>query len=577
MPKKNDTVLSIDPASIKMLEKAKSDEVLTIWDRYSKVKSQCKFGTQGVCCNICIMGPCKKEGNCGIDGDGIVARNLARGVAAGAAAHSDSGREIISTFLMQANGKAEDFTISNENKLKILAKELEIETEGLSIKEIAQKVGEKALAEFGRQSGESPLAKRAPDKLKERWKKLGVMPRGIDREIVETMHQTHVGMGAEYKRLIYSMIKSSLADGWGGSMFATEFSDILFGSPKPIRSRANLGVIDEKMVNILVHGHEPILSEMIVQASRDEELIDLAKEKGAEGINIAGICCTANEILMRQGLPVAGNFMQQELAIITGAVETMVVDVQCILPSLSNAAKCYHTKLITTSDKATIPNVEHKNFEPENALENAKHIVREAVENFSNRKNGSITIPDEKMDLVAGFTAENVYNFLGGTYRSTYRPLNDAIIAGRIRGVVGVVGCNNPKICHDYGHVNLVKELLKKDVLVVQTGCSAIASAKAGLLKPESAFKYAGKGLQEICEAVGIPPVLHVGSCVDNSRILIGCCEMVKEGGIGDDICELPVAAAAPEAMSEKSLSISAYAVGSGIFTVYSPQPKVSG
>jgi carbon-monoxide dehydrogenase catalytic subunit len=197
-----------------------------------------------------------------------------------------------------------------------------------------------------------------------------------------------------------------------------------------------------------------------------------------------------------------------------------------------------------------------------------------AVENFPNRDKNKVQIPREKEDLVAGFTAESVFNFLGGRFRATYRPLNDAIIQGRLRGAAGVVGCNNPNVCHDYGHLEMTKELIKNDVLVVATGCSAIASAKAGLLQPEAAFKFAGKGLQEICEAVGIPPVLHVGSCVDNSRILITLTNVVNEGGLGEDISELPVAGAAPEWMSEKAISIGFYFVASGVFTIFgTPQP----
>ncbi len=577
--------LSVDPASIEMLKKAEKEEVPTVWDRYENMKPRCGFGELGICCTICNMGPCRidpfgegtQAGSCGADADVIASRNLVRRVASGTAAHSDHGRDLAHTLLLAASGKAPDYTNFNVDKLFSLAEELGIKCENLSVNDIAAKVAEIMLDQFGSQFGEIIFTKRAPEKQVERWRNLKVMPRGIDREIVELLHKTHVGVDSDYKNIIYSGLKAAIADGWGGSMIATDLSDILFGSPKPVRASVNLGVIEEKMVNIIIHGHEPTLSEMLVKASKDKDLNRLAEEQGAEGINVAGMCCTANEILMRQGLPVAGNFLQQELAIITGAVEAMVVDVQCIMPSLFEITNCYHTKLITTSDKAKIKDTIHFSFDEKNALETAKRIIKTAVENFQNRKKDLVNIPNEKMELVAGFTSENIFHFLGGRFRASYRPLNDAIISGRIRGVAGVVGCNNPKICHDFGHLTLVKELIRNDVLVVQTGCSAIASAKAGLLKPEAAFKYAGKGLSEICETVGIPPVLHMGSCVDNSRILTACTEMVKEGGIGDDISRLPVAAAAPEAMSEKAVAISFYAVASGIFTVFSPQPNVFG
>jgi carbon-monoxide dehydrogenase catalytic subunit len=307
---------------------------------------------------------------------------------------------------------------------------------------------------------------------------------------------------------------------------------------------------------------------MIVVAAQDPEMVALAKSKGAKGINIAGMCCTANEILMRHGIPLAGNFLQQELALVTGAVEAMVVDIQCIMQSLPDIAQCYHTKIITTSPKAKIPGAIHIQFDERNAMESARAIVKAAIENFPNR-GSNINIPTEQTDLIAGFSHETINYLLGGLFRASYRPLNDNIINGRIRGVAGVVGCNNPRVRHDDIHTTMVKELIKNDVLVIQTGCSAMAAAKAGLMTPEAASKYAGKGLASVCEAVGIPPVLHLGSCVDNSRILIAATAMVKDGGLGDDISELPVAGAAPEWMSEKAISIGQYFVGSGVFTVF--------
>ncbi|MBU2062880.1 MAG: carbon monoxide dehydrogenase, partial [Candidatus Omnitrophica bacterium] len=389
----------------------------------------------------------------------------------------------------------------------------------------------------------------------------------------ELLHTTTMGVDNEYRNLMLTGMRCALADGWGGSMIATDLQDVLLGRPVPIRSKVNLGVLKEDEVNVVVHGHEPVLSEMAVKASRDPELLKLAKEKGANGINLAGICCTANEVLMRQGVPVAGNFLQQELAIITGAVEVMMVDVQCIMPALEQLASCFHTKLITTSPKARFPGVKHIQFTEEKAYAVSKQIIREAIDNYPNRIKEKVNIPKQTMDLVAGFTKEVVFQILGGTYRASYRPLNEGIISGRLRGVAGVVGCNNPKQTHDLFHVELVKELMKKDVLVLQTGCSAIACAKAGFLVPEAAKQYAGRGLQEICDAVGIPPVLHLGSCVDNSRILTAACEIIKEGGLGEDLSDIPAAGAAPEWMSEKAITIGFYFVASGVYTVFGADP----
>ncbi len=584
MTKNTRKVRSVDSATVQTLAKAEREGLSTIWTRHEQMEPRCGFGELGICCTLCLMGPCRidpfqeeeQQGCCGASADAIVARNFARAVAGGVAAHSDHGRGLALTLLATARGETKDFRIGDSEKLGRLADEFGVSREGNEL-EIAGRVAEAILHQFGRQEGNLVSARRAPEGQQEFWKSADVFPRGIDRDIVEALHRTHVGVDSDYRSILLGACRTALADGWGGSMLATDISDVLFSSPWPVRAQVNLGVLREDEVNIVVHGHEPSLAEMMVRASREPDLLKKAESLGARGINLAGICCSANEILMRQGLPVAGNFLQQELAIATGAVEMMAVDVQCILPGVGEIAACYHTRMVTTSPKAKIPGVQHVPFEEARALEVARELISSAVENFPNRDPSRVEIPEEKMDLVAGFTAENIFHHLGGRYRSSYRPLNDGIASGRIRGVVAVIGCNTPKKVHDESHLQLVRDLLSKDVLVVQTGCAAIACAKAGLMKPEAAWESAGKGLREICEAVGIPPVLHMGSCVDNSRILMACTEMVREGGIGEDISQLPVAGVAPEAMSEKAVAIATYTAASGIMTVFAPPPRVHG
>lgn len=563
--------LSVDQASQEVLTKIKDIE--TVWERYEKMLPQCKFGSTGICCSNCVMGPCRiipkrglLKGICGATAEIITARNLVRMIAAGASAHSDHGRGVARTLLLLGEGKTKDYKIKDKEKLFALAEEYGIETLNKNEVDVALEIAKIAYLEFSQQEGELRFISRAPLKRQKIWKDLGIIPRGIDREVVETMHRTNIGVDNDELNLIKQGFRTSLADGWGGSMIATELSDIMFGSPVPIRAKVNLGVLRPENINIVVHGHEPILSDIIVDAVRDPELVEYAKSLGAKEICLSGICCTANEILMRHGLPIVGNFLQQELAITTGVVDVMLVDVQCVFPELGNLCHCFHTKLISTSPKAKFPFAEHIEFKEEEALDIAKRIVKIAVDNYKNRVEANENTTLKTMDLIAGFSAENVSNILGGKYRSTYRPLNDAIISGRIRGVVGVVGCNNPKQLHDDCHITLVKELIKNDVLVVSTGCSAIANAKAGLLKA-AATEFCGKGLKEVCETVGLPPVLHFGSCVDCSRILVTVCNILLEGGLGNDISDLPVAGAAPEWMSEKAVSIGFYVVGSGITT----------
>lgn len=557
-----------------LLEHALPDGVDTAFQRAEKVKP-CPIGAAGACCKNCYMGPCRfnpkkpdeVKGVCGADINTVAARNFARAVAAGTAAHSDHGRDVAKTFLEAVRGHIKGYEIKDTVKLLALAKDFGVKTDDRSVTDIAQELGAKCLNEFSKQDETQVLLKRAPAKRQQLWNDLGVAPRGIDREVVEMLHRTAIGVDMDYKHILRQASRCALADGWGGSMISTELQDIMFGTPVPIRTQVNLGVLKKDEVNIIIHGHEPLLAEMIVRASREPELINLAKQKGAKGINVVGMCCTGNEILLRHGIPMGGNFLQQEIAILTGAVEAMIVDVQCVMQSLPSLAKCFHTKIITTSPKAQMPGAQHMEFHENDALNISKNIMRTAVENYPNRPK-TTHLPDKKTDLIAGFSHETINYMLGGSFRASYRPLNDNIINGRIRGVVGVVGCNNPRTPHDKSHINLVKELIGNDILVVETGCAAIACAKEGLLIPEAATA-AGKGLAEVCAAVGMPPVLHCGSCVDNSRILVACSEMVREGGLGTDISDLPVAGCAPEWMSEKAIAIGQYFVASGALVVF--------
>jgi len=571
-------IKSIDRATVELIEKAEREKIGTVFSRADELKP-CPIGVEESCCKICAMGPCRlprpkkgedkvRVGVCGATIETIVARNFARKVAAGAASHSDHAREVVQTFIKTAKGEAQGFAIKDEIKLLAVALDFGITIEGREVGDIAKELGEKALNEFGKQDGELVYIGKAPLKRQEIWKKLGVTPRGIDREVVEIMHRTHMGVDQDYRHILLQAARAALADGWGGSMISTDLQDIMFGTPVPVLGSINLGVLKEDHVNIIVHGHEPLLPELLVVATRDPEIRKLTEKTGAKGINLAGMCCSANEVLMRHGIPCAGNFLQQELALVTGAVELMTVDVQCQMQGLQSVAECFHTRLITTSDRAMIEGATHIEFHPEHGLDTAKKILKMAIENYPNRRH-AVCIPSRKQDVVAGFSHETINYLLGGLFRASFRPLNDNIMNGRIRGVAGVVGCNNVRTPHDSAHIAMIKELIRNDVIVLTTGCAAMACGKEGLLTPEAAKLYAGSGLAEVCEAVGIPPVLHLGSCVDNSRILIAATAMVKEGGLGDDISDLPAAGAAPEWMSEKAIAIGQYFVASGVFTVF--------
>ncbi|MFZ7113080.1 MAG: anaerobic carbon-monoxide dehydrogenase catalytic subunit [Desulfatiglandales bacterium] len=565
---------TICEATAQMLEKAERDGVETAFHRAAEMKA-CPIGADSACCKHCSMGPCRlsakdpygKVGVCGATIDTIMARNFARMVASGAAAHTDHGMSMLDLFREVVNGNIQEYQIKDPIKLREVAGEIGIEVEGRSTEEIAKDLYKELERTYVQVEGEIPFAQRVPRKTLETWRKQGVVPRGAMREIMELMHRTHMGVDQHYENITKQCSRTALADGWGGSMVATEISDILFGTPTPVRAEVNMGCLKEDEVNIIIHGHEPNLFESMLDSVSDPSLIQAAKDAGAKGINLVGMCCSGAEMLSRHGIPHAGNFMSTEAILITGAVDAMGVDVQCIKQGLAKVADCYGTRLFTTNPRCHIEGAEHIEFVEHEPRKCTDEIVEMAIVRFKNR-NLPIEIPKIKNLGIHGFSHEYVNYMLGGTFRASYTPLNDNIINGRIRGVAGVVGCTNPRVRHDWVHVEMVKELIKNDVLVVQTGCSQISLAKAGLYTPEAAH-LAGEGLREVCEAVGMPPVLGLGSCVDNSRILIACAEMVRVGGLGDSIADLPVAGAAPEWMSEKAISIGHYFVASGVFTVF--------
>lgn len=583
---------SADPAAVEMLRIADQEGLETIWERHEKQQPQCSYGQLGTCCRICSMGPCRIDpfgdgptrGVCGATADTMVARNLARMAAVGSSSHSDHGRKVAQLLKAVAAGTNTDYQITDPEKLCAVATRLGIETEERLLLDIAADVAEAAINCFGKQD-EEPIIfaeKYLPKKRFERLKgieeslyeatgaKMGLLPRGIDREAVDILHRTHFGCDSDPLSLVVQSARCSLSDGWGGSMIATELQDILLGTPKIRQIQANLGVLEEESVNLVIHGHEPVLSAKVVEMAQLPEMKRLAEQAGAKRINVVGLCCTGNEVLLRQGVGIAGNEGHSELVIMTGAVDAMVVDVQCIFPALADLCSCYHTRFITTSEQAKIPGATHIQFDEHHANDIATKIIKTAIEAFPTRNKAKVYIPRHTASAMVGFTVEEILKALGGTPQ----PLIDLIVNGTIKGVAGIVGCNNVKVQQDYFHKTLTTELIKRDILVLGTGCWAVAAAKAGLMDLP-AQELAGPGLKAVCKQLGIPPVLHMGSCVDCSRMLN------LAGGIADhlgvDISDLPLVGSAPEWTTEKAVAIGTYFITSGIPVHLWPLPPILG
>ena len=578
------SIEEMEAATNQLLETANKVGADTWQQRVKNQTPHCGFGESGTCCRICSMGPCRitkkaPRGICGCDVHGIVARNYLIFTAGGAATHSDHGREIMHT--LHATKEGGNYQVKDPEKLIRIAKEWGVETEGKDIYDLAHEMAEIGLLEYGKPFGHQRFTERAPEHTQKLWKDAEILPRAIDREVSQSMHMTHMGCSSLAEALIRQSLRAGLSDGWGGSMMGTEFSDVMFGTPRPIDTEANIGVMEKDNVNIVVHGHDPSLSEMVVHFANDPEMIAYAKSMGAKGITVSGVCCTSNEVTMRHGIPMAGNYLNQENVVLTGACEAIVVDVQCIFPALGPLSKCFHTKFITTSPIAQIPDSEFYRFSAETAGDNAKAIVKMAIENFVNRKPELVNIPNQKQNARVGYSVEAIKGVLDTVANSqldefgTTKPLIECVHSGVLRGAVAMVGCNNPKVRPDTAHIGLMKKMLENDIIVITTGCSAQAAAKAGLMDPVQAREYCGAGLKRVCELANIPPVLHMGSCVDISRMMILASDIAKDWGI--NISQVPVVGCAPEWMSEKAVSIGNYVVATGIETFLGVDPYSKG
>ena len=583
---------SKDKGTLQMIDKAAAEGIGLAWDRYQKQLPQCGFGESGLCCRHCLQGPCRidplgngpTEGVCGATADTMVARGLCRAIAAGTASHGGHAKHMAHTLLLSAKGQAPDYPVRDEAKLKAVATRLGLPTENKSIAEIAEAVARTGLAEFSEK--ETPLAWAATTVTKgrvETFLKLGVVPTGVDSQVADIMHRTTYGVDADPVNLLLGGIKCALAD-YAACHQATDMADILFGTPKPVVSKACLGVLKKEMVNIALHGHNPLLSDMVVQVAGDADLVAKAKAAGAAGINLVGICCTGNEVMVRHGVPLATSSVSQETAILTGALDGLVVDYQCIMPSLATVAECYHTKLMTTIPFAKMPGATHINFEEKEAKKAARQVISEAIDAYTRRDPSKIDIPEVQQDAIVGFSAEAIIGALALLDKDDpLKPLIDNIVAGNIYGICLFAGCNSIKITQDQNYLEMIKVLAKNNVLILATGCASGAFARQGFMSQAATEQYAGDGLKAVLTAIGqaaglggpLPLVLHMGSCVDNARAADVAVAVANKLNV--DLDKLPVVASAPEPVTEKAVAIGTWAVAAGLPTHLGLVPPVLG
>ena len=580
--------ISLDCDVETLYEKACKEGIETAFFRAKQSTARCPFGSAGVCCRHCLEGPCRigpngkgaQRGICGADADTIVARNLLTTLIEGVAGHAEHGRET-ALALLEASGGHSDYPIKGIDKLYQVAAGLGLDTNEKTVGAIAKEVALKALEDYQKQTGTMNwLTLYAQQQSIDKWNELGITPVNIHLEIAKAVTRTSMGCDADPLNLLLGCLTLGLVDGYGGLHLSSDLQDILFGVPKLVKSKFKLGVIKPETVNIAVHGHVPLLAEKVVEWSR--KLSSEAKEVGAAGINVVGICCSGNEILMRHGIPAASSFSSQELVIVTGLLEAMVVDVQCIMPGVQKVAECYHTEIITTLPHVKISGATHIDFHTHKADEAAQAIVRKAIANFKNRDLKKTSTFTGTVEAYAGFSTEQILEALGAiNEKEPLQPLVDAIASGAIRGVAAIVGCTNPRELQDWGNVTVAKELLKNNILVVATGCAAHSLAKHNLMNMQG-LEYCGESLRGVLQAIGqavglpsLPPTLHMGSCVDNSRPAALLSAVANFLGV--EIKDLPAVGTCPETHSPKALAIGTYFLANGVDVHIGVDPQVSG
>ncbi|MGE5190158.1 MAG: anaerobic carbon-monoxide dehydrogenase catalytic subunit [Gemmatimonadota bacterium] len=583
-----------NPGDAELSGKARQDGVELAADRLRGMMPECAFGELGTCCVMCYLGPCRidpfekgtRAGVCGASADVIVARNFLRAAAGGAASHAGHARELALLLLEVAEGKAPGYKIRDDAKLLALAGRLGIPTDGRAVGAVAADVARKALEDFGRQDG-APMnwirARTSPAEYA-KWEKLGLIVSNPHNEIETALHRTSMGNDADPLNLWVATLRMGLVDNFAGLSLATDLSDIIFGVPRPRVVSANYAVVKEGSVNIACHGHNPVMASKLVEWA--DRLEDEARGAGADGINVVGICCIGNELAERYGIPYAGHEAQAELFLVTGAVDAMVVDMQCIWPALPAIARCYKTRFITTVPFVRHPDAIHVAFTPEEADARAQEIVRHAIAGYRDRKAAGtpVRIPEASSQMLTGISVEALVSVLSALDRDDpLKPVVDAVASGDILGAVGIVGCPNPKLRQVAMTERLAEELVRNDVLVVTTGCANHVLAQAGFLAGDAAARYAGPRLLKVLSALGnaaglkgpLPPVLHMGSCVDNSRIYDLLAALA--GRLGVEISRLPVAGSAPEFITEKAISIGSFFLAAGILVHVAPPPRVFG
>ena len=544
-----------DPAVRDMLLRMQELNIDTVFDRFDRQQPQCSFGIAGICCKNCFMGPCKitkkaPQGVCGADADLIVARNMLRSLASGAAAHGARGRESMLALKRAGEGKL-NLPIEGEAKIRAVCLKYGIETEGKTLRQLAVEVADVLLEDLSRTvpGPHKTLNAFAPAERLRTWEELGILPISVYHEVFESLHKTSVGTDGDWRHVMQQFLRTGVAFAWTSCLGSSIAMDSLFGLPDRRKTVMNLGALKEGWVNIAVHGHSPLMVSEIVRVGRSAEFQEKAQVIGAKGIQFYGICCSGLSAMYRYGgvIPLS-NAVGAELVLGTGALDLWVADVQDVFPSIMDVARCFKTTVVTTSDSARLPGAEHYDFDHHHANLGQMHdlavkIVERGIESHANRSGVPVAIPQYEAEVEVGFSAEFADERFG------FDSIAEALREGRIRGIVNLVGCNNPRIVYEKAIVEVADYLIKHDVLIMTNGCASFPLMKLGYCSTK-ALDQAGSSLAGFL--VDVPPVWQMGECLDNARA--SALFSGVSAASGHPIKRLPFAFSSPEWSNEKGI-----------------------
>ncbi|MGI6606709.1 MAG: anaerobic carbon-monoxide dehydrogenase catalytic subunit [Peptococcia bacterium] len=570
-----------------MLKRIKEDGLSSVFSRWPvQDKLRCNFCLQGLSCQLCTHGPCRisdkvagaDKGVCGIGADAMAMRNLLMRNIMGAATYAHHAFEAFRTLKATGEGKT-SFTITDSEKLKWMCEKVGINP-NQETKQLAIQLGELLDRELKINPDQESvmLEAFAPKKRKSLWRETHLYPSGVQHEVENSIASCLTNVDGDYVSLARKALRLGVSTIYTAQIGLEMVQDILFGTPMPHEVDVDLGIMDPDYVNIVFNGHQPWIGVATLQKVRQPIYQERAQKAGAKGIHVVGSIETGQELLQR--FPVddvfvglMGNWLSIEPLLATGAVDALVMEENCSPPAIDQYAEKYQVALISVSTIIGVPGTEHQMpYYPAQADEMAENCINIAVENFRKR-HGRITplVPKNKQKAIAGFSTEAVLKAIGNDLNN----LVDVLAKGQIKGVVALVSCstlrNGPQ---DWNTVNLAKELIKRDILIVAGGCGNHGLEVAGMCSMD-AVKLAGKGLQGVCNALKIPPVLSFGTCTDTGRISMLVTALADH--LDADVSDLPIAVTAPEWMEQKATIDGIFAVAYGAYTHLSPTPFITG